>query len=354
MIWIEPEELLSELKQLIKSTYVLFGDNLFLLQNSQSNILKEISTLYHIENFNFQLNNCFDWNEIFNLCKITPLFSQRTILSLHLSENYLNNLLNKKEILSLYSLIHSNIILILLIYIPNQFPQQNKTWTQFFNKKSVTFVNCIIPNSIRLEKWIKNQSKTMKMIIDNTACQLLCYYYEGNQVLLYQTLQYLYLIYPDGNLSYERVKKIITDSAYFDSNHWIEAILLGNKQRANRILKKLINTNSDLLKLLHKIQYEILIIAQIKYSIAQNTLLYTLFKKYKIHTQYRRILLSKSAQRLNFNQLNKSISLLVKMELKYYENYLSLSKTNFELLSEILCHNNEHYSLNNTIINSIL
>lgn len=354
MIWINPEKLSLELKKSITSIYVLFGNNLFLLQDCQLNILKAASALYHIDNFNFKLHNNFDWNNIFNLCKMTPLFSQRKILSLHFPTNYPISLLNKKIPL-LYSLIHANLILISLIYIPNQFLQEYKTWIQPFNKRSAKFINCMIPDHIRLDNWIKNQSKHMKMVIENSACQLLRYYYEGNNVLLYQTLQHLSLIYPDGNLSYERVKKVITDSASFSSNSWIESILIGNKQRANRILKELIQINNDLLyTLLRKIQDAILIITQIKYSITQKELLHILLKNYQIYnTQRHRMLFSKATQRLSIEQLNYSISLLVKMELKYYKNYMTLTKSNFELLTEILC-NNKKFLLNKVIVNNIV
>lgn len=356
MIWIDPERLSVELNKSFKFIYILFGNDLFYLQNSQLNIIRIISsTCTCIENINIKLKNkYFNWNEIFNLCKINSLFTQYKILSLHFFENYPIDLLNE-NIPLLYSLINDNLILILLIHTSNQFQQQHRVWIKFCNNKQlITLVNCMIPNYIGIEKWLKNQSKHMKMTIENSACQLLFYYYEGNHALLYQTLQYLSLIYPDGNLNYLRVKNIITDSAFFNPNHWIEAILLGNKQRANRVLKKLIYINSDLYKLLRKIQHEILITFQIKHGIKQNQSLYMLFNKYKVYTKHQRIILSKAVQRLDFNQLAKSISFLTQIELKYYTNNITLVEMYFLWITEILCENYKNCSMYNAMMDNII
>lgn len=337
MIWIYPEKLSIELKKSIKTIYVLFGNHLCSLQNSQKNIIDITRDSFNIKNFNFRLHNHFDWNKIFNLCKIIPLFEQRYILSLHTCLNYPTILLNK-NIPLLRALMHNQIIIILIIHTSTQL-QQHKTWTQFLNNDSTVFINCITKNYTSLINWIQNQAKNMHINIDNSSCQLLCYYYEDNNVLLNQTLQYLSLVYPNEYVNYLQIKKTINDSALFASNHWIEAVLLGNKNRANRILKKITYKNNNLFKLLHHIQYEILIIIQIKYSLEKQEPLYTLFNKHKIYIHHRRLILLKATHRLHLKQLTQAISLLIQMELIYYQNNKNLSEFNFELLTEILCNN---------------
>ncbi|ADV33711.1 DNA polymerase III, delta subunit [Candidatus Blochmanniella vafra str. BVAF] len=337
MIWIYPEQLSKKLNKKNKFIYILFGNDLSLLQDSHEDIINTIKKSYDCEHFRIQLDKNYDWDQIFTLCKETNLFSKLQILSIHFSQDYPISSL-KKNVSTLLSLTKDNLVFILIIYKLNQFIQQNN-WIHHLYKQNILLINCITPEYSRLTMWIQNQAKRMQLVIENLACQLLCSYYEGNTIRLKQILEHLFLIYPDGNLTFDRVKTIIVDSSCFNYNHWIESILMGRKQRANRILNQLDYMRLNLKILLHKIQHEILIIIRIKYDlIAKKNVLSVLFDKYKIYTQYRRIMLSKAMHRLSLMQLHKAIFLLTQMELQYYQNYMEVSKIHFELLAEILCY----------------
>lgn len=334
MNWIYPTQLFSILTKQIKSIYILFGNDLYLLQNIQINILKKINALYHTEKLKIELNINLNWDEIFNFCKTINLFTQKKILLLNCPKNY--PIYDFEEKISLlFSMIHKNLILILLVYT-SFLPKKCLTWIKNQHDTAI-LINCIVPEHKLLETWIKNQAFFMQLKIENLVCQLLCYYYEGNYILLKQILQNLFLIYPDGKITFERAKNIIFDSAFFSDNHWIESILIGKKQRANRILQHLDSINFNWKNLLYKIQNETLTIIQIKYQIIQGKLLPILFKQYQIYTQHHQFILSKAIQKFTLNQLYIIVSLLVHMELKYHNNFMRLNKSDFEILTEIFC-----------------
>ncbi|WP_159714229.1 DNA polymerase III subunit delta [Blochmannia endosymbiont of Camponotus nipponensis] len=346
MIWIYPEQLSIELKKELKSFYLLLGNDSFLLENSYVNIVNIAKILNFNESVNITLDMYSDWQHIHNLFKTSNLFEKRKILLLKFSQDYPVICFNK-NVSSLSSLLHEDLILILHIYESNKI-NKNNILLEHFNKIG-TFVDCNTLTHACLITWIENQAKHMKLVIENLAIQLLCYYYEGNLVLLNQILQNLSLIYPDGNLSFIRVKKIVTDSACFNINHWIEAILIGNKQRADRISKKLEHIGVDLETLLYKIKFEVLIITNIKYNMAQGKSLPNLLKQYKIHRKYHAALLSRAVKRLSLSRLYQTIELLVQIELKYKKDYICLSRSIFELLSLILC-SDKKITLNNNIV----
>lgn len=351
MNWIYPKQLYLDLETQLKSVYVLFGNNFCLLQDIQSHILKTIHTLYRIEKLKIELDMNSNWNEIFIFCKTITLFSQKKILLLNCSKNYPIHYFNKNLSL-LSSFIRHDLILILLVYTSYQSTKYT-TWVQNLNKTAV-LVNCLIPEHNQSEIWIKNQSDSMKLTIENLACQLLCYYYEGNNVLLQQILQYLSLVYPDGNLNFLRVKKVINDSAFFNYNHWIESILIGKKQRANRILKQLEYININWKTLLYKIQCEILIIIKIKYNLIKKQSLSILFRKHQIYTEYHRLILFKAIQKFDLNKLHVIVSILVQMELKYHKHFLYLTRADFEFLTEIFCNTNNTLFTQQFFINNII
>ncbi|URJ32581.1 DNA polymerase III subunit delta [Blochmannia endosymbiont of Camponotus sp.] len=334
MIWIYPEQLFIELKKELRSVYVLLGNDSYFLENSCLNIVNAARMLNFNEYVQISLDVHSDWENIFNLFRVSSLFEKRKILLLKFPQDYSVAILKKNAPL-LFSLLHDDLVLILYIHESNQI-NKNNIWLQCF--KTGMFVDCSTPTHTRLIMWIENQAKNMKLVIENLACQLLCYYYEGNLTLLNQTLQNLSCIYPDGNLNFIRVKKIVTDSAYFNIYHWIESILTGNKQRADRILKKLEYIGVDLELLLCKIRSEMLMITNMKYNMVQGESLFNLLKQYKIYRKYHCMLLSRAVNRLSLYQLHQAIELLAQIELIYKKDYIVLSRSSFELLSLILCH----------------
>ncbi|URJ32985.1 DNA polymerase III subunit delta [Candidatus Blochmannia vicinus] len=334
MIWIYPEQLFLELKKELKSVYLLLGNDSYLLQESYLSIIKAAKILNFNTSVNLELDVYSDWKDVFNLFKTSSLFEKRKIFSLKFTQNYPVSYF-KKNIPLLLSFIHDDLVLIIYIQGSNQISKSN-IGLQYFNKKGI-FVDCSTLTYGRMTAWIENQAQHMKLVIENLACQLLCYYYEGSLVLLHQILQNLSLIYPDGNLNFMRVKTVVTDSACFNINHWIEAILIGKKQRADRILRQLESMEVDLETLLCKIKSEVLMIINIKYGMEQRKSLFNLLKQYKVYKEYHRMLLSRAVKRLSLFKLYQSVGLLVQIELRYKKDYISLSWSSFEVLSAILC-----------------
>lgn len=333
-MWIYPEQLFIKLTTELKFIYILFGNDCCILKDCQLNIINKAKTLGFNEHINIELDLYYDWNKIFNLCRIPDLLKKQKILSLKFPQDYPIAYFNK-YISLLIPFLYKEVLFILYIYASNYIKKDNICFQSFL--KIGTFVICITPKNVHLTMWVINQAKHMQLSIEKSACQLLCYYYEDNLILLKQMLQLLSLIYPDGNLNFTRVKKIVTDSAHFNVNHWIEAILVKNKQRANRVLQQLEYTDTNLTILLQKIQHEIFVLINIKYSLTPKISLHTILKKYKIHDKYYFTLLLQSIEKFSVNQLYQSLALLVQMELKYKKDRHCLSKSSFELLTAMLC-----------------
>lgn len=336
-MWIYPKQLSIKLIKELKFIYILFGNDYCILEDCQFDIIKKAKKLNFNEHISIKLDINYDWNKIFNFYKTPDLLKQRRILSLKFSQDYPITHFNK-NIPLLTSLLYEEILCILYIYTSNYIKKNNTCFSSL--TEIGTFVLCNTPKHTQLIAWVMNQAENMQLSIEISACQLLCYYYEDNLILLKQMLQFFSLIYSDRNLSFIRVKNIIIDSTHFSINHWIEAILMGNKQRANRILRQLEYTEIAVATLLQKIQNEIYILINIKYNLIPKISLRTLLKKYKIYDEYRCTLLTQATRRLSINQLYKSLALLVQIELQYKKNHNFISKSNFELLATMLCSNN--------------
>ncbi|URJ25371.1 DNA polymerase III subunit delta [Candidatus Blochmannia ocreatus (nom. nud.)] len=334
--WIYPEQLVTELKKELKSMYLLLGNDTYILRDSYLNIVEASKVLGFSRHIIVELNIYSCWNDIINLFKTADLFDKKKTLSLIFSRNYPISDFKKNASL-LFSVIHDDIILILYINALNKIVSSHISSFLHYLPVPGRCVNCDALTDIRLITWVKNKAKTLQLIVEDSICQMLCYYYEGNLELLNQMLQNLSLIYSNKHLDCMIVKEFLSDLSCFSINHWIESILLGDKKRSDRILKRLSFIEGSLDRLFFKIIYEILVIVDIKNFMLKKGSLFDMPQKYKIHKKYRYALLFKAARRLNVSQLYEVVRFLAETELRYKKDYICLSQSIFEELSSMLC-----------------
>lgn len=332
MIRINYNELVLHLNNKLNMCYLLNGNELLILKESQDLIRKVASKNKFNEHYTIDLENNRNWDNIFDICQDISLFSQRKTLLLIFPESGLNSIIIK-NLIKLYTLLHKDILLILRSFNLNK-KQENSIWFKTFSSKTI-YVICNTPKKIQLPFWVSNRAKLMKLQLDNGVNQLLCYYYEGNLLELAQILKILLLIYPDGIITLLRIKKIINDSSYFMPYHWLESILVGNGKRSIFILKKLQKENIEIIILLRILQYDLLLLLTFKRCMTSVSL-YILFNKYKIWKSRQNLIII-ALQRLSYKRLYKAIQKLTKIEINLKKNYNQLVWLELEKLSIFLC-----------------
>lgn len=332
MIRIYPEQLEVQLEESLCHCYLLFGNDLLLLQESQDRICAQAQVKQFSEHFSVSINPSTDWDYIFSLCQAMSLFTTRQILLLTLPER-ITNLSYDKKLTDLNSLLHDDILLILRGTRLTR-AQENSGWFKAISNNAV-LVNCITPEQDQLPLWVASRAKTMNLNLNYKACHLLCYYYEGNLLALVQILEQLSLIYPDGNLTLPRVKLLVNDAARFTTPHWLDAVLAGNSNRANHILVKLQLVATEPVILLRSVQHYVLLLLSLKHQ-TSITKVNALFNQYKVW-QYRRPLLIQALQRLTLSQLHQIVALMTKIELTLKNDYGHPVWPDLTALTLLLC-----------------
>ncbi|MBD2780135.1 DNA polymerase III subunit delta [Xenorhabdus sp. 42] len=332
MIRLYPEQLLSQLNEGLRNSYLLWGNEPLLLQESQDNIRKVAEQHGFLEHFTFALDNHTDWDEIFSLCQSLSLFASRQLLILLLPENGPNAAIAER-LTKLSELLHPDILLVLRGHKLTK-AQENSPWFQAFGKNGV-YVSCLAPEQSRLPQWVSQRAKNMGLYLENEANQLLCYCYEGNLLALSQALERLSLLYPDSRLTLPRVEEAVNDAAHFSPYHWVDALLAGKIKRAWHILKQLRQEESEPVILLRTVQRELMLLLIIKRR-GKTVPLKTSFDQHKIW-QNRRPLLTAALQRISQQELQSAIHLLTQMELRVKQDYSQSIWADLETLSMLLC-----------------
>ncbi|CUX96344.1 DNA polymerase III subunit delta [Candidatus Gullanella endobia] len=326
MIQLNAEQLGGQLIKALHPCYLLFGNDLFLLQESQDRIRNSAKEQHFTEHFTITLETNTDWDTVFSLCQTRSLFASRQTLLLVLPDSFINASIDEK-MFKLVSLLHNDLLFILSSSKINR-TMENSAWFKILSKNAV-LVSCMTPKQTQLQNWVMKYVETMNLTIDNATCQLLCYFYEGNLFALTQVLKQLSLLYPDGILTVPRVKMAVNDASHFTQFHWIDAILLGKIKRAVHILHQLKLEGAEPITLLRNIQREILLIMILKRQMVIVPLC-TLFDHHKIWKN-RRPLLTKAIERLTLSKLHNAVKLMMKIELTLkqdYDGYLVWSDLN--------------------------
>ncbi|OTA18752.1 DNA polymerase III subunit delta [Xenorhabdus beddingii] len=332
MIRLYPEQLLSQLNEGLRSSYLLWGNEPLLLQESQDSIRKVAEQHGFMEHFTFALDNHTDWDEIFSLCQSLSLFTSRQSLILLLPENGPNASMAER-LTKLSELLHSDILLILRGHKLTK-AQENSPWFKAIGQNGV-YVSCLTPEQSRLPQWVAQRAKNMGLSLEGEANQLLCYCYEGNLLALAQALERLSLLHPDNRLTLLRVEEAVNDAAHFSPYHWVDALLAGKVKRACHILKQLRQEDTEAVILLRTIQRELMLLLVLKRQ-DKSVPLKTLFDQHKVW-QNRRPLLTTALQRLSQQDLQSAIHLLTQMELRVKQDYSQSIWADLETLSMLLC-----------------
>ncbi|WP_312582879.1 DNA polymerase III subunit delta [Atlantibacter hermannii] len=333
MVRVWPEQLRAQLKEGLRAAYLLTGYDPLLLQESQDAIRQAAQEQGFDEYHTRQIDNQTDWEEIFSITRALSLFASRQTLLLVLPDNGPNAAINDK-LAELVNLLHDDLLLVVRTAKLTK-AQENAAWYGALSSRGV-MVNCQTPEQAQLPRWVANRAKSRQLALDDAACQLLCYCYEGNLLALAQALDRLALLWPDGKLTLPRVEQAVNDAAHFTPFHWVDALLAGKSKRALHILQQLRLEGGEPVILLRTVQRELLLMVTLKRQ-SSHTPLRNLFDQHRVW-QNRRGLMTDALNRMSEDQLRQGVSLLSQIELTLKQDYGQSVWQELEGLSLLLCH----------------
>ncbi|PKH20522.1 DNA polymerase III subunit delta [Enterobacterales bacterium CwR94] len=331
MIRIWPEQLGAQLREGLRASYLLSGNEPLLLQESQDAIRQAAQQQGFEEHLSYPVDTHTDWDTIFSQCQALSLFASRQTLTLLLPESGPNAAIGA-QLETLSTLLHSDLLLVLRLPKLTK-AQENSAWYKAISADAVV-VPCQTPEHAQLPRWVMARAKSMKLTLDDPACQLLCYCYEGNMLALAQALERLSLLWPDGKLTLPRVEQAVSDAAHFTPWHWGDALLAGKSKRALHVLHQLRLEESEPVILLRTLQRDLSLLLTLQRQ-SLHTPLRTLLDQHRVW-QNRRPLITDALSRLSATQLHQAFRLLSKAELTIKQDYGQSIWSELETLSLLL------------------
>lgn len=326
------DRLVEQLTKQLHPTYLIFGNEPLLIQESRQAIQQAALTQGFEERHRFAIEASFDWNLVYDCCQAMSLFSARQIIELELPESGVNVAI-AKELLSISELLHSDIIL-LVIGSKLTKAQENAKWFKALSGQGC-WVNCLTPDMQRLPQFVQARCRALNLKPDPEALQMLAQWHEGNLFALTQSLQKLALIYPDGVLNLVRLEESLSRHNHFTAFHWVDALLAGKAKRSQRILRQLEAEGVECVILVRTIQKELIQLLNMANQLNTSSM-GQVFESYRIW-QSKRPLYSAALNRLSSARLMALLQLLSKIEMMIKTQYDQSSWPLLHQLSAELC-----------------
>ncbi|MDP4492403.1 DNA polymerase III subunit delta [Vibrio sp. AH4] len=312
------EKLAESLHKTLYPIYLVFGNEPLLIQEAKTAIEKAAQTQGFLEKHRFSADAGLDWSSVYDCYQALSLFSSRQLIEIEIPESGINTQ-TAKELSSLSGQLHQDIIL-LVIGPKLTKAQENAAWLKTLAQQAC-WVNCLTPELSRLPQFVQQRCFSLGLKPDAEAVQMLAQWHEGNLFALAQSLEKLALLYPDGQLTLVRLEESLSRHNHFTPYHWMDALLEGKANRAQRILRQLMLEESEPIILIRTAQKELTQLLKWQQERQHTATLGHLFDRYRVW-QNRRPLYSAALQRLPMVMLSRLIGLLTQAEL--------LAKTQYE------------------------
>jgi DNA polymerase III subunit delta len=311
------DKLDDHLSRSLMQVYLLFGNEPLLIDESRRSIDSAARKQGFEERSRYIADATLNWDHVFNQCQSLSLFSSRQIIEIEVPESGLSAP-HAKELASLAQQLNNETLLVVLGGKLTKAQETSKWFTSFLTNGC--WVSCLTPDLQRLPQFVAQRCRSLGLNPDPEAIQMLAQWHEGNLLALIQSLEKLALIYPDGRLTLIRLEQALSRSNHYTPFQWVDALLEGKSNRAQRILRDLEADGTEVIILLRTIQKEIMLLLEFERKMT-NQPLNTLFDKARIWNS-KRPLYTSALRRLNRAKLRHIIRLLCDIEMTTKTQYL--------------------------------
>lgn len=282
-------QLSAHLKNNLLPIYVIAGEELLLVQETNDAIRHAAFQAGYHERQRFEVTKEFDWNSFLEAANNLSLFSHQCVIELRFTHK--PNAAGSKILMTYLERLPKDKLLVILIDKLDQATQK----TNWFQK--IAEMGVIIPiwamDQNQFLKWIQQRLTQAGLTADQDSIRYLAGYTEGNLLAASQEIIKLQLLYEKGKISSEQIVCAINDHARYTVFSLVDAILQTDCKRALRILKNLRNEGIELPLILWSLTREIRNLISLHHSIASGSNLETAFRQQKVWEK-RQSLLKKS------------------------------------------------------------
>lgn len=320
-----PDQLHHNLKT-INRFYLIFGDDLWLIENSK----QQIKTFCKKKGFSetIKLNTQdpdFSWQQLLQEWQAMSLFSSQRIIELQVPQGKLG--VEGAGIVQ--SLVASNNPdTILLITGPKIALDQTKSkWFKSLDTDGL-YIPCTTPEASQFNRWLAGRIQLFNLNLNQDAKALLFTLYEGNLLAADQALKLLQLLSPNKLITAEQLSQYFEDQSRFSVFQLCDALLDNKQTKVQHILAQLQSEGMAMTIILWAVFKELTLLLTLQTARENKQNINNLWSQHRIWDK-RKTLYVNALNRLSLAQIESMLTVASTLELqlkrKGKEDWIGLS-----------------------------
>ncbi len=287
----------------LKSLYVIQGDALLLAIEAADSIRAAARKAGYTERSILIAEQHFRWAELKNQAQSLSLFSERRLIDLRIPSGKPGTegaAALQEHVASL-----GDDVLTLITLPKLDWNAQKSTWFSALEKHGTVINADDIPLD-RLPDWLAGRLQRQHQSADKATLEFLASRCEGNLLAAFQEIQKLGLLFPEGEISYEKVQESVMDVARYDIFKLTEAMLAGDAARYAHVLDGLRAEGTAAVLILWAISEEIRTLGRLLQAALGGTSLRDAMRDLRVRRD-KQGLIENAARRLKFPHIERAI-----------------------------------------------
>jgi DNA polymerase-3 subunit delta len=299
---IQLHQLEAHLRRRVTPVYLVCGEEPLQLGDAAKAVREEAGKQGFAERELLEQDTGFDWGRLSAAVQTLSLFSSRRLIELRISTPRLGR--EGAQAVSAYCERPSGEDLLLIVAPNLEHKELKARWVQAVERAG-TVLQVRQLEGDRLVGWIDQRLRASGLEPAAGVSALLAERVEGNLLAAAQEVEKLRLLYPAGLLDQTRLTSAIADSARFDVFDLAEAVLAGDRPRAQRVLSGLAAEGTAPALVLWVLLRDLRMLAEVAYAVPGGGVVAVL-DAHKVWPS-RRPLVKAALQRLPLNMLHALI-----------------------------------------------
>ncbi|MFC3912059.1 DNA polymerase III subunit delta [Pseudaeromonas sharmana] len=303
------EQLQDNLKAGLKPCYLVFGDEPLQKQECLDAIRQAAAAQGYTERHSYTLDDNPEWQQIEASCHAMSLFTSRQIIELELGEKLPRDWAEKCQ--SLANALHPDLLLIL--FGPRLSAAQTKAkWFDNLSRQGV-YIPINFPDSRFFPRWMQQRAQLNGLKLQPDAVQFMCHAFEGNLLGAAQELEKLALLNLSQPLGLLQLQENVTRQNHFTPFQFIDTLLDGKVNRAQRMLLQLRGEGVEAGMLAWALARELEQLLMLRLACDHGQALGPLLEKARVWSS-RQALYQQALQRLTTERLHQLIAVTVQLD----------------------------------------
>lgn len=230
-----PERLAENLSGTLAPVYVLSGEEPLLVEEALDEIRRRARELGFEERQVFHVEKGFDWRSLLDAGDTLSLFASKRLLELRIPSGKPGDA-GSKTLLSYCANLPEDTVLVVICGADKG--MKNAKWYKTLDQAGVA-VQCWPLDRERLPQWLQARLRKHSLQCEPLALEALAWRVEGNLLAAAQAIDRLALLGQGETVTPALVEEAVSDNARFDVFACSQAALLGETQRAVRMVERL-------------------------------------------------------------------------------------------------------------------